>query len=1606
MAYYGISSNLAIYMTTKLHQGTVKSSNNVTNWVGTIFRTPILGAYVADAHLGRYLTFVISSAICFLGMLVLTLSVSIPGMKPPECSTASAEDCEKASVLQLAVFFGALCILAIGMGVRHSNTIAYPEKFFESAQAIAAHIHLRWPDLSRERIQRQQARIARVDWESRLPCVLGPPPFKGKLQLLSKKSTTVGPQGPSNSGGDGTSEGGGTSREGASKEGASREGAPTVVDEGVGAEFSASGPKKKKKSKKTKGRATDEVPPEESASLAATSDGSKAKKKDGKKRSRGGAASSVYIDEGLAEGREGALVGAAPDGRPKKRTKRSVEAEPRPSTSGTNAADATLVDVVGEDSGAPENLLEERGKISLREAGSGDEPERSTPDSSAKKSSRSDEGSLAKRRRIEFLDRVEFSYDETTPLILNPLRCAELTRQIRGGTKEMPQLEDLYFKNEYIDAASSRARFVTRIQSPTLRSSLRVLKRSRRTFIFVGRISVERGYSAGKLGSLGLIGSRGFLVFSVPGKLQLLSKKSTTGGPQGPSNSGGDGTSEGDGTSREGASKEGASREGAPIVVVEGVGAEISASGPKKKKKSKKTKGRATDEVPPEESASLAATSDGSKAKNKDEKKRSRGGAASSVDIDEGLAEGREGALVGAAPDGRPKKRSKRSVEAEPHPSTSGTNAADATLVDVVGEDSGAPENLLEERGKISLREAGSGDEPERSTPDSSAKKSSRSDEGSLAKRRRIEFPDRVEFSYDETTPLILNPLRCAELTRQIRGGTKEMPQLEDLYFKNEYIDAASSRARFVTRIQSPTLRSSLRVLKRSQRTVIFVGRISVESGYGASKLGSLGSRLPCVLGPRKSRLPLFTRKQQRLLDKGREMDGVADLSALLKGKLQLLSKKSTTVGLQGPSNSGGDGTSEGGGTSREGASKEGASIEGTPTVVDEGVGAEISASGPKKKKKSKKTKGGATDEVPPEESASLAATSDGSKAKKKDGKKRSRDGAASSVDRDEGLAEGREGALVGAAPDGRPKKRTKRSVKAEPRPSTSGTNAADATLVDVVGEDSGAPENLLEERGKISSREAGSGDEPERSAPDSSARKSSRSDEGSLAKRRRIEFPDRVEFSYDETTPIILNPLRCAELTRQIRGGTKEMPHLEDLYFKNEYIDAASSRARSEGSMNFLVEKYDSALKQTMIQLGSSEKLAQARLKAIERFEELEGKLKSASAAKKELARENTLRLPNTIAYPEKFFESAQAIAAHSHLRWPDLSREWIRRQQARIARVDWESRLPCVLGPRKSRLPLFTRKQQRLLDKARKKDGVSDLSAMLKGKLQLLSKKSTTVGPQGPSNSGGDDASEGGGTSREGASKEGASREGASTVVDEGVGEISASGPKKKKKGKKTKGGATDEVPPEESASLAATSDSSKAKKKDRKKRSRGGAASSSDKDEGLAEGREGALVRAAPDGRPKKRTKRSVEAEPRPSTSGTNAADAILVNVVGEDSGAPENLLEERRKISSREAGSGDEPERSAPDSSTRKSSRSDEGSLAKIRRIGFPDRVKFSYDETTPLILNPLRCAELTRQIRGGTKEMPQLEDFYFKNEYIDAASSRARSDESMNFLVEK
>ncbi|KAK7336897.1 hypothetical protein VNO77_17448 [Canavalia gladiata] len=119
MAYYGIASNLVLYLTKKLHEGTVKSSNHVTNWVGTVWIMPAAGAYIADAYLGRYWTFLISSAIYLLGMCLLTLAVSLPALRPPQC--ASDNDCQRATSLEVGIFFFALYIIAAGTGGTKPN---------------------------------------------------------------------------------------------------------------------------------------------------------------------------------------------------------------------------------------------------------------------------------------------------------------------------------------------------------------------------------------------------------------------------------------------------------------------------------------------------------------------------------------------------------------------------------------------------------------------------------------------------------------------------------------------------------------------------------------------------------------------------------------------------------------------------------------------------------------------------------------------------------------------------------------------------------------------------------------------------------------------------------------------------------------------------------------------------------------------------------------------------------------------------------------------------------------------------------------------------------------------------------------------------------------------------------------------------------------------------------------------------------------------------------------------------------------------------------------------------------------------------------------------
>ncbi|XP_057731085.1 protein NRT1/ PTR FAMILY 5.4-like [Arachis stenosperma] len=95
-AYQGLASNLITYLTNVLNEPITTAAKNVNTWIGVSSLFPLLGGFIADSCLGRFRTILLSSLIYLLGMIFLTLSVSV--------------------VKHTTLFFLALYVLSIGDG--------------------------------------------------------------------------------------------------------------------------------------------------------------------------------------------------------------------------------------------------------------------------------------------------------------------------------------------------------------------------------------------------------------------------------------------------------------------------------------------------------------------------------------------------------------------------------------------------------------------------------------------------------------------------------------------------------------------------------------------------------------------------------------------------------------------------------------------------------------------------------------------------------------------------------------------------------------------------------------------------------------------------------------------------------------------------------------------------------------------------------------------------------------------------------------------------------------------------------------------------------------------------------------------------------------------------------------------------------------------------------------------------------------------------------------------------------------------------------------------------------------------------------------------------
>ncbi|CAL5430329.1 unnamed protein product [Camellia sinensis] len=100
LAFFGIATNLVSYLTKTMHEGNVSAARNVSNWTGTAYLTPLIGAVLADVCWGS-------------GMCTLTLTATVPALKPAECVDSI---CPPATPAEYLLFYLGLYLIALGTG--------------------------------------------------------------------------------------------------------------------------------------------------------------------------------------------------------------------------------------------------------------------------------------------------------------------------------------------------------------------------------------------------------------------------------------------------------------------------------------------------------------------------------------------------------------------------------------------------------------------------------------------------------------------------------------------------------------------------------------------------------------------------------------------------------------------------------------------------------------------------------------------------------------------------------------------------------------------------------------------------------------------------------------------------------------------------------------------------------------------------------------------------------------------------------------------------------------------------------------------------------------------------------------------------------------------------------------------------------------------------------------------------------------------------------------------------------------------------------------------------------------------------------------------------
>ncbi|KAH7515868.1 hypothetical protein FEM48_Zijuj10G0072100 [Ziziphus jujuba var. spinosa] len=137
LATFGLTANFMVYLVREFHMDQVEAANILNIWNGASNLLPLLGAFLADAYLGKYLTILLASFAALPGMVIITLTASVPQLRPPICNPKpeQQDQCVGYTKSQLWLLLIGLYWLAIGTGGVRPCTIPFGIDQFDTATA-------------------------------------------------------------------------------------------------------------------------------------------------------------------------------------------------------------------------------------------------------------------------------------------------------------------------------------------------------------------------------------------------------------------------------------------------------------------------------------------------------------------------------------------------------------------------------------------------------------------------------------------------------------------------------------------------------------------------------------------------------------------------------------------------------------------------------------------------------------------------------------------------------------------------------------------------------------------------------------------------------------------------------------------------------------------------------------------------------------------------------------------------------------------------------------------------------------------------------------------------------------------------------------------------------------------------------------------------------------------------------------------------------------------------------------------------------------------------------------------------------------------------------